>query len=53
MSAAGSSRLHAFSKIHSFCSVLDNIYFSMFSQPLSFGRQAQDSESLLNSKPFD
>ncbi len=26
---------------------VDNIYFSMFSQPLSFGRQTQASESLL------
>ena len=25
---------------------MDNIYFSMFGQPLIFGRQAQDSESL-------
>lgn len=33
-------------KIPSICSVLDNIYFPMFSRLLSFGRQAQDSENL-------
>ena len=49
MSAARSIKCTLFLKIYYIYSVLDNLYFSRFIQPMNPSQQAHDSESLLYS----